>query len=125
MSQRYLLVTEGGAAGRAAGAVPGRGDAATRGVAPRKGRGAKGILWPVTPASWSAASTAGVTTLSANMWRTPRAVVTTLARAPYLFVTSTGLVVKKTRTARSPTPLMIPVPASNCSTDIIMFCPLS
>src|SRR2546428_189659 len=58
-------------------------------------------------------------------WRTTIDVVTTFARTPCIFVISTGFVVRKTRNARSPTPEMMIVPASNCWTDIIMFWPLS
>src|SRR6059036_2455028 len=54
-----------------------------------------------------------------------KTVFTTFARTPCIFVISTGFVVRNTRNARSPTPEMMIVPASNCWTDIIMFWPLS
>src|SRR5438552_12406853 len=79
---------------------------------------------PATASSYEA-RTSGVIGRDSNKWRTTIDVLTTFARTPCIFVISTGFVVRKTRNARSPTPEMMIVPASNCWTDIIMFCPLS
>src|SRR2546425_153761 len=71
------------------------------------------------------ARTSGVIGRDSKRWRTTIEVLRTFARTPCIFVISTDFVVRKTRNARSPTPEMMIVPASNCWTDIIMFCPLS